>query len=75
MFSKSMKLHKAFSCLILMLVSQLFLSCGADVTVGPSELDKNKQFVPDNREMLVYIKDLTSFGYRRTGTPAGEKSG
>lgn len=74
MFSKSVKLLKAFICLILMSVLQLFLSCGADVPVGPSELDKNKQFVPDNREMLGYIKDLTSFGYRRTGTPAAEKA-
>ncbi len=24
--------------------------------------------------MLGYIKDLTSFGYRRTGTPAGKKA-
>ena len=41
----------------------------------PRNWHKNRQFVPDNREMLGYIKDLTSFGYRRTGTPAAEKSG
>ncbi|HOT47371.1 MAG TPA: M28 family peptidase [Spirochaetota bacterium] len=74
MFSRSMIINYAICFLILILPAQLFLSCGAEVPAGPSELDKHRQFVPDNREMLGYIKDLTSFGYRRTGTPAGERA-
>ncbi len=70
----SMKKHNAFSCLMFLLVALPVVSCGSDVKMAPSELDKNRQFVPDNREMLGYIKDLTSFGYRRTGTPAGKKA-
>ncbi|HOD13663.1 MAG TPA: M28 family peptidase [Spirochaetota bacterium] len=74
MFSTSTKMHHAYISLIIILAALLLLSCGADHRAVPSELDKNRQFVPDNREMLGYIKDLTSFGYRRTGTPAGKKA-
>lgn len=74
MISASMKTYHVSSCLSFMLAALLLLSCGADVRPVPSVLDDNKRFVPDNREMLGYIKDLTSFGYRRTGSPAAKKA-
>ena len=47
----------------------LVLSCGSDVRVASLELEKNRRFVPDNREMFGYIKDLTSFGYQEDRHP------
>jgi len=50
------------------------LSCEPEISVKPSEWSGKDKNLQSNKEIFGYIKDLTSFGYRRTGTPAGKKS-
>jgi hypothetical protein len=70
----SAKTGKTCMCLILILSAILFSCSDSEVRLHPSEWSGKDRNVPSNREIFGYIKDLTSFGYRRTGTPAVRKS-
>lgn len=74
MYSTMLNKRHTILCLACVLAMQLLLSCGTEAPGVSSLPEKNRQFVPDNREMFGYVKDLTSFGYRRTGTPASQKA-
>jgi len=68
------KRRKVSILTIMFLTFAFIVSCSSDSTLKKSEWDERDANVSSNQKIFSWIKDITSFGYRRPGTKASMKS-